>query len=85
MPRLRQNEKERGVGMLRAGMTQTQIANHFNVSRMTIYRLMIPLRDTGNTSDRLRSGRPRVTTLRYDRHIVIIYAIALLQPCTQLG
>jgi transposase len=85
MPRLRQNEKERGVGMLRAGMTQTQIANHFNVSRMTIYRLMIPLRDTGNTSDRLRSGRPRVTTLRYDRHIEIIYAIALLQPCTQLG
>jgi transposase len=44
MPRLRQNEKERGVGMLRAGMTQTQIVNHFNVSRMTIYRLMIPLR-----------------------------------------
>ena len=85
MPRLRQNEKEQAVGMLRAGMAQTQIANHFNVSRMTIYRLMIPLRDTGNTSDRPRSGRPRVTTLRYDRHIEIIYAIALLQPCTQLG
>jgi transposase len=64
MPRLRQNEKEQAVGMLRAGMAQTQIANHFNVSKMTIYRLMIPLRDTGNTSDRSRSGRPRVTTLR---------------------
>ena len=64
MPRLRQYEKERAVGMLRAGMAQTQIANHFNVSKMTIYRLMIPLRNTGNTSDRPRSGRPRVTTLR---------------------
>jgi hypothetical protein len=42
MPRLRQHEKEQAVGMLRAGMAQTQIANHFNVSRMTIYRLMIP-------------------------------------------
>ena len=64
MPRLRQHEKEQAVGMLRAGMAQTEIANHFNVSIMTIYRLMIPLRDTGNMSDRPRSGRRRVTTLR---------------------
>jgi transposase len=48
-------------------------ANHFNVSRMTIYRLMIRLRDMGNTSDRPRSGRPRVTTLRQDRHIRFIH------------
>jgi hypothetical protein len=32
MPRLRQNEKEQAVGMLRAGMAQTQIANHSNVN-----------------------------------------------------
>ena len=51
MLRLRQNEKEQAVGMLRAGMAQTQIVNHFHVSKMTIYRLMIPLRDTGYTSD----------------------------------
>ena len=63
MPRLRQNEREQAVGMLLAGMAQTQIANHFNVSRMTIYRLMIRLRDTGTTSDHPRSGRPRVTKL----------------------
>jgi transposase len=72
MPRLRQNEREQAVGMLLAGMPQTQIANHFNVSRMTIYRLMIRLRDTGNTSDRPSSGRPRVITLRQDRHIRFI-------------
>jgi hypothetical protein len=62
MPRVRQNENEQAVGMLLAGMAQTQITNHFNVPRMTIYRLMIRLRDTGNTSDRPRSGRPSVTT-----------------------
>jgi transposase len=73
MPRLRQNEREYAVGMLLAGMAQTQIANHFNVSRMTIYQLMIPLRDTGNTSDRPRSGRPLMTTLRQDRHIRFIH------------
>ena len=54
MPRLHQNEREQAVGMLLVGMAQTQITNHFNVSRMTIYRLMIRLRDTGNTSDRPR-------------------------------
>ena len=54
MPRVRQNENEQAVGMLLAGMAQTQITNHFNVPRMTIYRLMIRLRDTGNTSDRPR-------------------------------
>jgi transposase len=68
-PRLRQHEREQAVGMLLAGMAQTQIANHFNVSRMTIYRLMIRLRDTGTTSDRPCSERPRVMTLRQDRHI----------------
>jgi DNA-binding XRE family transcriptional regulator len=41
MPRLRQNEREQAVGMLLAGMAQTQIASHFNVSRMTIYLLNI--------------------------------------------
>jgi transposase len=46
MPRLRQNEREQAVGMLLAGMAQTQIANHFNMSTMTIYQLMIRLRDT---------------------------------------
>ena len=34
---------------------------------------MIRLRDTSNTSDRPRSGRPRVTTLRQDRHIRFIH------------
>ena len=73
MPRLRQNEKERAIAMLSAGMTQVQIANNFNVSRMTIARLKTRLRDTGTTNDRPRSGRPRETTLRQDRHIRIIH------------
>jgi DNA-directed RNA polymerase specialized sigma subunit len=37
MPRLLQNERERAVGMFQAEMTQTEIANHFNCSIMTIY------------------------------------------------
>ena len=66
MPRLLQNERERAVGMFQAGMRQTEIANHFICSRMTIYRLLVRIRATGTTSDRRRSGRPRETTLRQD-------------------
>ena len=73
MPRLLQNEREQDVEKLLAGMPQTQIANHFNVSRMTIYRLVIRLSDTGNTSDLPCSGRPRVTTLCQNSHIRFIH------------
>jgi transposase len=73
LPRLLQNEREHAVGMFIAGMTQTKIANHFNCSRMTIYRLLVRVRATGTTSDRRRSGRPREATLRQDRHITLIH------------
>ncbi|VDI56318.1 Hypothetical predicted protein [Mytilus galloprovincialis] len=73
MPRLRQNERERAIRVLAAGMTQVQVANHLNVSRMTIARLETRLRDTSTTHHRPRSGRPSETTLRPDRHIRIIH------------
>ena len=73
MPRLLQNERELAVGMFQAEMTQTEIVNHLNCSRMTIYQLLVRGRATGTTSDRRRSGRPRKTTLRQDRHITLIH------------
>jgi hypothetical protein len=41
--------------------------------RITIYRLLVRVRATGTTTDRRRSGRPRDTTLRHDRHITLIH------------
>ena len=73
MPRLLQNERERAVGMFQTGMTQTEIVNHLNCSRMTIYQLLVRVRATSTTSDRRRSGSPRETTLRQDRHITLIH------------
>jgi hypothetical protein len=55
MPRLRRNDREQAVGMVQAGMTHQAVADHFNVSRITISMLMIRLRQkTGN--DRPRNG-----------------------------
>jgi uncharacterized protein YerC len=73
MPRLRQNDREREVGMVQAGMTHQAVVDHFNVSRITISRLMINLLQIGRTNGRPRNGRPRVTSQRQDRHLRLIH------------
>ena len=58
--------------MVQAGMTHQAVADQFDVSRITISRLMIRLRQTGVLpNDRIRNGRPRVTA-RQDRHLRLI-------------
>ena len=54
-------------------MTHQAVADHFNVSRITISRLMIRLRQTGRTNDRPRNGRPRVTSKRQDIYLRLIH------------
>jgi hypothetical protein len=58
------NYRERAVSMVQAGMTHQAVANHFYVSKITIPRLMIRLRQRGRTDDRPRNDRPRVTSQR---------------------
>ena len=82
MPRLRQNERDRAVGMVQAGMRHIDVAEHFGVSRLTKVRLMSRVRATGETSDRPRSGRPKVTTLRQDRQIRLIHLRNRFLPAT---
>ena len=73
MPRHRQNDHERAVGMVQAGMTRQAVADNFNVSRITISRLMIRLLQTGRTNDRPRNRRPRVMSQRQERHLRFIH------------
>ena len=72
MTRLRQNDRERAVDMVEDGMTHQAVADHFNVSRITISRLMIRSRQTGRTNDRPRNGRPRMKSKHQDRHLRLI-------------
>jgi transposase len=76
MPRLRQNDSERAVGMVQVGMTHPAIADHFNVSRITISTLMIRLRQTGKTNNR------PVTADSVWRHDVKTDIYALFTPGT---
>ena len=73
MPRLRQNDRERAVGMVQAGITHQAVEDHFNVSRITISRLIIRLRQTDRTNDRPCSGKSRVTSQREDRYLRLIH------------
>ena len=73
IPRLRQDDRERAVGMAQAGMTYQAVTDHFNVSKITISRLMIRLRQTGRTNDRPLNGRPRVTSQRQDIYLRLIH------------
>ena len=73
MPRLHQNDRERAAGMVQAEMTRQAVGNHFNVSIITISRLMIRLRQTGRMNNRPCNGRPRITSQRKNRHLRIIH------------
>lgn len=73
MPRLTAIQRERAIGMAQHGATHVAIARTFGYTRVCISRLMQRLRQTGQTLDRPRSGRPRVTTPVEDRHIRVIH------------
>lgn len=69
MPRLTTAQRERVLGRLEAGDDPQAVAVAFNCHISTVYRVLSRYRATGTTADAQRSGRPRVTTQRQDRHL----------------
>lgn len=82
MPRLLQNDRWRAVGMLQSGLSQREVAQRLNVHINTIGRLSNRFNRTRSTSDRPRSGRPRVTTARQDRYIQFVHLQDRFRPAT---
>ena len=64
-------QREGAIGMLTAGMSARDVARHFQRHESTINRLLNRFQQTGNVSNRPRSGRPRKTTAREDRFFTI--------------
>ena len=69
MVRLTEVQRGQAIELLMQGQRQQQVARHFGVHVSTIERLVRRLRETGRVADRLRSGRPRMTSQRQDRTI----------------
>ena len=70
MPRLSLKDINRAVSHLEAGVSPRRVAATFNVHVATVYRLHERFLATGTTADRPWPGRPCVTTVRQDHHIV---------------
>ena len=73
MPHLDENKCLRVIGMLQAGLAQNVVVRHFGWHRNTILSLWRRFRQSGNTRNHRRSGRPRVTSRRQDNHIWLVY------------
>ena len=62
-------ERWQAVGMYNVGFSHRRVADHFRDNHSIIVRLMQRFRQTGNVTDRPRTGRPCKTTPREDRFI----------------
>ena len=60
-------QRNRAVGMLQTGMSSRAVAGAFNLCHSTILRLWTLFKQTGDLSDRPKTGRPRVMTPAQNR------------------
>lgn len=74
MPRrhLPKPEVDRAVGLLQAGCSQRRVATELGVSQSVVGRLWHRYLETGSSARRPQSGRPRATTERQDRSLVLM-------------
>ena len=69
MPRLSEDQRERALGMVQGGTSQSQVARIFRVHPSTIGRLVERHQHTGSVHDRPRPGQRHVTTPRQNWQI----------------
>lgn len=85
MPRLSHDERVRIVTLRNdAGWTLEQLADHFNVHKRSVQRLLEKHRTTESVDDRPHARRPRVSTVREDRALIRMSANAPTQFARQL-
>ena len=83
MVRLSQLDRGRAIAVILQDRSQRDVAQQFWVHESTISRLVQRLRATGRLTDRPRSGRPRVTTQRQDRRILLVHLRNRLRMATE--
>ena len=73
MPRLNETDRWRAIGMIEAGVFHTDVARQLDVHRNTVDALWRRYQQFGTTRDRLRSGRPHVTSNHQDTYIRVVH------------
>jgi transposase len=69
MPRLKNDDQNRILGLFQGGISQITLARRFKMHRSTISRLIQQFNVTGSVSDRMRPGAVRASTLPQDVYI----------------
>ena len=69
--RLSEEEMNRGIGMLEAGLSQREVARVLGVSQSVVSRMWSRFHLTGNVMHQHAGGRERSTTLAQDRFIAL--------------
>ena len=69
MPRFTENQRRHAIGMLQVGLAQHIVGAESN----TIQSLLRRFRQSDDTRNRQRSGRPRVTSHQQDNHIRLVH------------
>ena len=82
MAKLSNLNRSRAMGMVEAGRSYQQIANHLHVAKRTVVRLVQRYRATDSVKDRPRSGRPKCTTVVEDRRIRLLSLQQRTRPAT---
>ena len=84
MPRLNVLQRATIVILTKNGLSQRQIADQVGCLKTAVKKTQDKYRATNSITDTARSGRPRVTTERTDRHIAILSKSDRFKPATAI-
>ena len=83
--RLSEEEMNRGIGMLEAGLSQREVVGVLGVSQSVVSRMWTRFNLTGNVMHQHAGGRERSTTRTQDRFIALQDRCHRLNNATTLG
>ena len=63
-------QRGRIIGMRDAGLTHSEIAREFGISRTTVYLWLRRWEEEGNLKDQIRSGSPKIATFTGSQRII---------------
>ena len=84
MPRLNVLQRATIIVLTKNGLSQRQIAEQVGCSKTAVKKTQDKYRAANSITDMARSGHPRVTTERTDRHIAILSKSDRFKPATAI-
>ena len=75
--------RSEAIGMLKFGLSFSQICVYVTCAKSTITRLWEKYQSTGSVKDRMKSGRPKALTTRAERALVRRHVFSPFKPASE--